>query len=152
MKAILALGAFGHLCEATGRSAQAAEYLGRAKEMARVWEEKARDGDHYRLAFDLPGTWSQKYNLVWDRLLGLNLFSPEIRRTEIQFYKRKLNRYGLPLDNRKDYTKTDWHVWTASLAERPDDFRQLVDPIYRFASKSPSRVPFTDWYDTITGR
>jgi hypothetical protein len=152
IKAILALGAYGTLCEMTGRRPEAALYRETAKEFADKWATLAKDGDHYRLAFDKPGTWSQKYNLVWDKLLGLNLFPPEIARTEIAFYKTKQKQYGLPLDNRRDYTKLDWVLWTATLAENAADFEALVSPAYQFANDSPSRVPLTDWYDTVTGK
>ena len=89
---------------------------------------------------------------VWDKLLGLNLFSPEVARKEIAFYLTKQNQYGLSLDNRRDYTKLDWIWRTATLAEKPSAFSKLVSPVYRFVNESPSRVPLTDWYDTVTGK
>src|SRR6185503_4463245 len=98
-KAILALGAYARLCEATGKRADASAYRRLAEGMASRWVEGAADGDHYRLAFDKPGTWSQKYNLVWDRLLDLNLFPPDVARKEVAYYKARLNAYGFPLDN-----------------------------------------------------
>jgi hypothetical protein len=152
LKAILALGAYAGLADALGKKTEAADYRREAKGMAERWVRGADDGDHYRLAFDKPGTWSQKYNLVWDRLLGLNLFPAQVARRELAFYKTKQNAYGLPLDNRAAYTKLDWTIWTATLAESPEDFRAFVAPVYRFVNESPSRVPLTDWYNTTDGK
>ena len=152
IKAILALGSYGVLADMTGHKQEAAEYHKLAQEFAAKWIGLAKDGDHYKLAFDKPGTWSQKYNLVWDRLLGLNLFPADVTNTEIAFYLTKQNQYGLPLDNRKDYTKLDWILWTATLAQNRADFEKIVAPAYRFASESPTRVPLTDWFDTVTAK
>ena len=62
------------------------------------------DGDHYKLAFDRPGTWSQKYNLVWDRILGLNLFPLEVARREMAYYRRVANRFETPFRSRPAWT------------------------------------------------
>jgi glutaminase A-like protein/uncharacterized protein DUF5127/uncharacterized protein DUF4964 len=152
IKAIIALGAYAKLAAKTGHENTAREYEELARGFARRWADMALDGDHYKLAFDRPGTWSQKYNLVWDRLLELNLFPGEVTRRELEFYKSHANEFGLPLDNRATYTKIDWLAWTASLAGTPEGFRGLFDPAYHFADASPSRVPLTDWYDTVSGK
>src|SRR5438874_2110736 len=75
-KAICALGAFARLFELRGDKAKADEYFQLARGFAQRWVKEADDGDHFRLAFDKPDTWSQKYNLIWDRILGLKLFPP----------------------------------------------------------------------------
>ena len=152
IKAILALGAYAQLAGMTGHPRDAARYRKIAEEFAGKWSGLAAEGDHYKLAFDKGGTWSQKYNLVWDQLLGLKLFPDDIARKEIAFYLTKQNQFGLPLDNRRDYTKLDWVVWTATMAGNPGDFEKIVAPAWQFANDSASRVPLTDWYDTKTAK
>lgn len=152
IKAILAIDAYATLADQTGHPSDGRKYHAMSREMAKHWAELATDGDHYRLAFDKPGTWSQKYNLVWDRILKLNVFPSGIAQTEFSFYKAHLNTFGLPLDNRSAYTKLDWEVWTATLADSPADFAAIIDPIQKFLNQSPSRVPLTDWYWTTDGK
>jgi hypothetical protein len=147
-KAILALGSYGLLAEMRGEAAEGARYRALARSLAEKWVATASDGDHTRLAFDRPGTWSQKYNLIWDALLGLDIFPRETIRKEIAFYLRTMDRYGLPLDNRRPYAKLDWTVWTATMAGSRADFEALVDPVVAFLDESPTRVPMSDWYWT----
>jgi len=152
LKAIDALAAYADLARILHHEAEAHEYEALAKAYAAKWVELDREGDHFKLAYDSPGTWSQKYNLVWDKVLDFNLFPPSVRASEIAYYKTKLNKYGLPLDSRKDYTKLDWSLWTATLADNQADFDAIVDPAYLWSTETTTRVPLTDWYDTITGK
>ena len=152
IKAIEGLAAFAEMAHGVGKNDVAEDYSRTAKDMAAKWRQMAIDGDHYKLAFDKPGSWSQKYNLVWDQILGFNLFPASVRQAEIAFYLKHINRFGLPLDNRKSYTKLDWEIWTATLADRPADWKALLDPIGQWINEGPTRVPLTDWYDTETGK
>ena len=151
VKAILAVAGYGQMAEMLGKQEVAEKYIGAAKDMAREWIKMADDGDHYRLTFDRPGTWSQKYNLVWNKVFDMGIFPDEVARKEVAFYLTKQQKYGLPLDGRKDYTKSDWIMWSACLADRPEDFRSLVSLIYKYAEETPSRVPLSDWHDTNEG-
>ncbi len=151
-KAICGLGSFAKLCELRGDKTKSEEYSKLAHEFAQRWVKEADAGDHFRLAFDRPDSWSQKYNLVWDRILGLNLFPVEVAQKEMAFYKKMQNPYGLPLDNRKAYTKLDWTTWTATLTQNRADFEALLAPIIAFLNETPDRSPMTDWYQTRTAK
>ncbi len=150
-KAIEALGAYAQMAQMRGDNAEAMRVRTIAESEARQWVAAARDGDHYKLAFDQSGTWSQKYNLVWDRILGLNLFPSGVATTEMAYYRTKMNRYGLPLDSRATYTKLDWTLWSAALTGQRADVVALAGPVYDFLNDTPSRVPMNDWYRTIEG-
>ena len=150
-KAIMGIAGFSIMAGMKGDKAMADKYMATARTMAQKWEKDAREGDHYKLAFDRTDTWSQKYNMVWDKLWNLNLFPNNAINREIKYYLTKQNKYGLPLDCRKDYSKNDWIMWTAAMAKDEKTFLKFVDPVYDYINETNTRVPISDWYDTKTG-
>ena len=152
IKAIMGIAGYGKLAEMLGDKEQAVRYVSAAREMAEKWERMADDGDHFRLTFDRENTWSQKYNLVWDKVLGLHIFPDRIARKEVAFYLSRQQPFGLPLDSRKTYTKIDWILWTACLADTQEDFSRLLSPAYKYVNETEPRVPLTDWYEATDGR
>jgi hypothetical protein len=148
VKAIMGIASYAYLAEKLGKHDVAEKYTAKAKAMAQQWLKMADDGDHYRLTFDQSGTWSQKYNLVWDKLLQLNIFPKTVIEKEIPYYLTKQNTYGLPLDNRRNYTKADWIIWTATLADDTETFGKFIRPLYKFVNETTDRIPMSDWYNT----
>jgi hypothetical protein len=127
--------------------------LSEAKKMAEKWVDMASKPDGtFRLAFDQENSYSMKYNLIWDKLWGTNIFDLAKFEKEFASYLTLSNQFGMPLDNRADYTKSDWMVWCASLMEKKSDFETMIAPLYAAYQNSPSRVPLTDWYDTKTSK
>ncbi len=148
IKAILGLAAYGDLCRINGDQVNARKYDKIAKVDAKHWVEVADAGDHSLLAFDKPNTWSQKYNLVWDRLLNLNVFPTSVARKEIEYYKKVMLPYGVPLDSRTHLTKTDWSIWSATMATDLDSFETLINPIYNYLNTTSAHSPLADSYIT----
>ena len=147
-KAIMGIEAYAMLADMLGERDEAEKYHALARVMAADWEVRAHAGDHYALAFGSPDTWSLKYNLVWDKMWKSGLFSDEVYEKEIAYYIGKINKFGTPLDSRKGYTKSDWLLWCAAMAENAEQAGKIIDPIARFLEETTDRVPFSDWYET----
>ena len=148
VKAILGIAAYGYMAGEKGDKATCEKMMAKAKEMAQEWMTLADAGDHYSLSFGNKESWSQKYNMVWDKLMGWEIFPEEVKQKELAYYLTKQNQYGLPLDSRRNYTKSDWIMWTATLADDHETFMKFVQPIYDFANETTDRIGLTDWYNT----
>ncbi len=148
VKAIMGVEAMGIICDRLGVESY---YHGAAKRMALQWERNARKSDgSYKLAFDNELAFSLKYNMVWDKIFGSEVFSKEGMQAEFASYHEKYNPFGIPLDSRAAYSKSDWILWAATLAEEQEDFEEVVALVWNAYHCSASRVPMTDWYDTVT--
>ena len=150
VKGILGIAAWAELLRGLGETEKADSYRKTALSLAETWKEKAFDGDHYRLTFDGEGSWSLKYNLIWDKLLDLRIFDPKIAKTEVAYYLTRMNPYGIPLDSRCDYTKSDWEMWTAVLDDNEEYRKQIIHTMWKALCSLDRRAPFPDWYHTET--
>ena len=150
VKAIMGIEGYAQIAALAGEKDEAKKYHKIAADMASDWEKRAKADDHYQLVFGEgeKDTWSLKYNLVWDKLWKSGLFSDEVYEKELAYYKKKANRYGTPLDSRAVYTKSDWILWCAAM----DNTAALIQPVAAYLKETTTRVPFSDWYQTDSGR
>ena len=148
IKGILGIAAWAQILKELGDTEKADSYRKTALSLAEAWEKNAFDGDHYRLTFGGEGTWSLKYNLIWDKLLGLHIFDPKIAKTEVAYYLARMNPYGIPLDSRCDYTKSDWEMWTVMLDDNEEYRNQIIHTMWEALCHMDRRAPFPDWYHT----
>jgi len=158
-KGIIALNAYAELCyAATKDDACRTRYGAAAKQFANTWLKEAMVQDpmpHTVLSFALKNTWSTKYNLLWQRLLGMG-DAPfpdfdQLAELEVNWYIYSAKQYGTSLDMRNDWAKIDWLSWAAALANDDKSYNIIMDKMYDFLNTSPSRCPFTDLYVVDTG-
>ena len=148
-KAMVGIACYGRLLNILGRDGES--YLAKAKELAKSWLERAKAEEGTYLTFEKQG-WSMKYNLAWAKALGLGLLNDEFYAEETASYLKHINEFGLPLDNRATYTKSDWELWCAAMADDGKVRAAIIAPVVRYLEKTPDRVAFSDWYDTVTSK
>lgn len=158
-KGIVALQAFAELCAYVSvPGVNCSAYSATAVAYAKVWEAYATSSDdvaHYKISYNFnASSWSIKYNLLWQRLLKMDKPFPYddiVTNTEVPYYLTKANAYGIPMDMRHTYVKTDWLSWAGAMSNDDSSFGIIMDFIFKFANETATRVPLTDLYDTITG-
>lgn len=151
LKAIMGMAGFADILEHLGKKDEGEKLFAVAKEYADAFIANAENSDgSYRLAYDREGTFSLKYNSVWDKIWKTGLFPETFCKNEIERYKKEALPYGVPLDSREKYTKSDWLLWVACLAEKKEDFEFFTGLLWNAYNTMRTRVPMTDWYYTDT--
>lgn len=144
IKGIMGLAAFSKISLALGYKNNDYE---KARKYAAQLTKLTNQNGYMSFAVD-DNNWSLKYNLVWDILFDFRLFDKGIYSAESEKYREELHTFGVPLDYRKDFTKTDWMLWAAALDESGKNVMFFSDCILRFLQNTQDRNCFTDWYDT----
>lgn len=151
IKALVGIEGYSVIARKIGKSKLADEYEKKAKDFATELKKLAGDGV-WQLAYGKENTYSLKYNILFDKLFGFNFIGQDVCEREVSYYITKNNEYGVPLDTREVYTKSDWIMWTATLTEDKEKAKALYSPIINFLKNSPQREPFSDWYYTDSGK
>ncbi len=154
MKAIMGVFAYAEMAKLIGKDDIATEYQRKGRTMMSYWKiigMTKTEPIHSRLNFGGDdNSWSSKYNMVWDKMLGWNYFENQ-RKADMQFYQTKMLKYGLPLDSRADINKNDWHIWIASMADTDEEFQSYMTPMWNYVNETPTRVPLSDLHNAVTG-
>lgn len=153
IKAVMGLCGYGDILLNLGETEEAERINAVAKEYAEIIKKNSKNSDSlgYSLAFDKDGTFSLKYNAIWDKLWGTQLFGDEFFAEELTRYKSEALSFGIPLDSRENYTKSDWEMWVACFGNK-EDFCFITELLYKAYHTMEARVALCDWYRADTSR
>lgn len=149
IKEIMGIACFSRICEVLSEDDNIF-YFETAKKYAEDLCGISRVKDYLTFSIGKEESWSLKYNLVWDILFKFNIFDKEIYKGESEKYRDELNEYGVPLDYRKDFTKTDWMLWASCLDETGENIKTFSSSIVKYLADTQDKNCFTDWYETKT--
>ncbi|KAM3065411.1 hypothetical protein ACMFMG_011467 [Clarireedia jacksonii] len=102
---------------------------------------------HTSLNYHNLTSYSLLYNLYADKLLSLSLVPSSIYAAQSAFYPQVAHTYGVPLDTRNTYTKSDWQIWCAAVAEE-DTKKDLIGRVVKYVNETEMGRPLGDFYDT----
>ncbi|KAI0774201.1 DUF1793-domain-containing protein [Fomes fomentarius] len=154
IKGIIGIKAMAEIAAIVGDNEKANNYSAIATSYVEQWQDLAlaENGQHLTLSYNDHGSWGLAYNLYADKLLKFDLFPETIYDLQTAWYSTHANTYGVPLDTRHTYTKTDWEIWTAALVTSTEVRDLLIGSVRKFAADGLSSQPFGDWYETTNGR
>ncbi|KAH6669111.1 hypothetical protein F5X68DRAFT_249259 [Plectosphaerella plurivora] len=179
LKGIIGIKAMSEVSSILDEHKDVDKYADIAEDYVAKWQGFAvsRDGTHAKLAYTWYGSWTTIYNLFADSLLCFRVpgnqtehsvrrdretgstvssntkteFVPsKIYKMESNWYHAVLQTYGLPLDSRHLYTKSDWEFFAAAVTSKKTR-TEILKSIALWVNETTTDRPFTDLYETETG-
>lgn len=152
LKGIIGLRAMSEIAQLTGNEdtfgSIASDYLEK-------WQgfgiNKDANPPHTTLAYNEDASsWGLLYNLYADRLLSLDFVPQSVYDMQSDFYPTVARKYGVPLDHRHAWVKSDWEMYAASIAG--EETRKLfVSDLARWIGETTTTQPLTDLFDGNDG-
>ncbi|KAI7961077.1 hypothetical protein MJO28_001566 [Puccinia striiformis f. sp. tritici] len=152
LKAIVGIGAMSQIALATGDQDTGSKLRLTAEDYIAKWAKfaLADNGQHTKLAYQLNDSWGTLYNLFADRLLNLKLVPHSIYETQDKFYPSVSNDYGVPLDSRHTWAKTDWQMFAAAASISIQTRDLFTSKLVKFLQANKVNAGFPDLYETQT--
>ncbi|TVY25220.1 Glutaminase A [Lachnellula hyalina] len=153
LKGIIGIEAMAVIANLTGNSADSSNYTSIAHDYISKWQDYGIAHDavppHTTLGYGLNDTHGLLYNLYSDQELGLKLVPQAVYDMQSAFYPTVALPYGVPLDTRHNYTKSDWEMFTAAIAG--DETKELlIKALAAFIGATTTSRPETDLYSAAT--
>ncbi|RKF53563.1 Glutaminase A [Erysiphe neolycopersici] len=153
LKGIIGIRAMAEISNLTGHSAEGANYTSIAGDYISKWQvygiTRESSTPHATLAYGQANTDVLLYNLYADSLLDLNFVPKSVYDMQSAFYPNIIAKYGVPLDSRHTYTKSDWEIWTASISS-DETKNSIISSLARYVRETPTDTGFTDLYETTS--
>lgn len=152
IKATVGIRLFAEISKELNEEDNYLDALKTSKEFSEFIENHSNERGYLPLSYEENDEmFSLKYNLAFDKLFDLHIFSDELYNREFKEYKKHVNEFGIPLDSRKEYTKSDWMLWVASFSD--DELKdEIISSVNHYLEYSYDRLPFSDWYETVDSR
>jgi hypothetical protein len=154
LKGMVGIEAMARIANLTGNTADAQNFTSIAHSYIDQWQilGVAQDASppHATLSYGQNSTHGLLYNLYGDALLDLGLVPQKIYDMQSAFYPTVAAGFGIPLDTRHGYTKSDWEMFVAAIASE-DTKNLLIGDLARFIGETTTSSPMTDLYEAATG-
>ncbi|KAF2139407.1 uncharacterized protein K452DRAFT_232773 [Aplosporella prunicola CBS 121167] len=156
LKGIIGIEAMSKIAGLTGHDDDASSYHDTAVNYVERWQELAiadattEFKKHTTLSYGDNESHGLLYNLYADRELGFDLIPQSVYDMQSEFYPTVELTYGVPLDTRHSYTKSDWEIFVAAVAST-DTRDMFISDLAKWVAETSTNRAFTDLYDTASG-
>ncbi|KII95062.1 hypothetical protein PLICRDRAFT_48031 [Plicaturopsis crispa FD-325 SS-3] len=153
IKGIVGIKAMSQIASILGDNAKSSNYSSIAASYVTQWQSLATssDGKHLTLSYGNDSSWGLSYNLYGDKLLSLDLFPDSVYTMQDAWYPTVAGAYGVPLDTRHTYTKSDWQIYAAAIATDTTTRDLFINSVQKYNAGGANNAPFGDWYETKDG-